>query len=71
MANKTTDYRKELFYQPKHGYDRIDAKERAALEAYAEEYKTFLDTARTEREAVKLCALCSRHGAQGRNEALL
>ena len=54
MANKTTDYRKELFYQPKHGYDRIDAKERAALEAYAEEYKTFLDTARTEREAVKL-----------------
>ena len=49
MANKTTDYRKELFYQPKHGYDRIDAKERAALEAYAEEYTTFLDTARTER----------------------
>lgn len=55
MANtKTPDYRKELFYQPQNGYDRISVKERAALERYAEEYKSFLNAARTEREAVKL-----------------
>ena len=55
MANeKKTDYRAELFYQPKHGYDRITAKERAALEEYAEAYKVFLNEARIEREAVKL-----------------
>ena len=45
---------KELFYRPKHGYDLIDAEEQTALHEYCEAYKYFLDTARTERECVKL-----------------
>ncbi len=44
----------ELFYQPKHGYDRIDAAEVAAINEYAEGYKAFINDARTERECVKL-----------------
>ena len=54
METKTEDYRNELFYQPKNGYDRIDTEERLVMEQYAEEYKKFLNEARTEREAVKL-----------------
>lgn len=54
METKTEDYRNELFYQPKNGYDRIDMEERLVMEQYAEEYKKFLNEARTEREAVKL-----------------
>lgn len=52
--SKEPDYRKELFYEQKNGYDLIDTEERLAVEQYAEEYKSFLSTARTEREAVKL-----------------
>ena len=40
-------------YQPKNGYDRIDAEQTGEIFAYAEGYKQFLDAARTEREAVK------------------
>lgn len=54
METKTEDYRNELFYQLKNGYDRIDTEERLVMEQYAEEYKKFLNEARTEREAVKL-----------------
>ena len=54
METKTEDYRNELFYQPKNGYDRIDTEERLVMEQYAEEYKKFLNEARTVREAVKL-----------------
>ena len=54
METKTEDYRNELFYQPKNGYDRIDTEERLVMDQYAEEYKKFLNEARTEREAVKL-----------------
>ena len=54
METKTEDYRNELFYQPKNVYDRIDTEERLVMEQYAEEYKKFLNEARTEREAVKL-----------------
>ena len=45
--------REDLFYKQKNGYDRIDAKERAKCDAYAEEYKAFLDSSMTEREAVQ------------------
>ncbi|MBP3653890.1 MAG: aminopeptidase [Oscillospiraceae bacterium] len=44
----------ELFYQPKHGYDRIDTQEVAEMNEYAAGYKTYLNDARTERECVKL-----------------
>lgn len=50
--NENQALRKSLFYDPKHGYDRIDTDERLAMEDYCEGYKAFLDTARTEREAV-------------------
>ena len=45
---------KELFYKPKHGYDLLDAQELTLLNAYAEEYKKFLNDGRTERECVNI-----------------
>ncbi len=47
------ELKKELFYQPKNGYDRIDTAERLAIEDYARGYMDFLNRARTEREAVR------------------
>ena len=44
--------RKELFYAPKNGWDRIDAGDEAALRSYCEDYKKFLDAGKTERECV-------------------
>jgi len=53
MAEKENDeFREKLFYEQKNGYDLIDLKERTKLEEYCEEYKDFLDAAKTEREAV-------------------
>ena len=46
-------WKEKLFYQPKNGYDRIDAEQTGEIFAYAEGYKQFLNAARTEREAVK------------------
>lgn len=46
------ELKEKLFYQPKNGYDRIDAKERLACEDYCRGYMAYLDAARTEREAV-------------------
>ena len=45
--------RDSLFFDPKNGYDRIDTEERLAVEDYCREYMDFLNTARTEREAVR------------------
>lgn len=47
------DMRKELFYEQKNGYDLIDTQERMTLEDYCRSYMDFLNTSRTEREAVK------------------
>ena len=44
--------REKLFYEQKHGYDLIDVEERLKLESYCDDYKAYLDAARTEREAV-------------------
>ena len=52
MAEKESALRDELFYNQKQGYDLIDVAERLKLEAYCEDYKAFLNAARTEREAV-------------------
>ena len=46
------DIRKTLFYEQKNGYDLIDTRERTLVEDYAADYMRFLDTSRTEREAV-------------------
>ena len=55
-------WKEKLFYQPKNGYDRIDAEQAGEIFAYAEGYKQFLDAARTEREAVKGDDGCRRYG---------
>lgn len=52
MSNTKTDIRKKLFYDKKNGYDLIKTKERIKLEKYCSEYMAFLDSSRTEREAV-------------------
>ena len=44
--------REALCYAPKTGYDRMSADEEAAMRAYCEEYKKFLDAGKTERECV-------------------
>lgn len=47
------DIRNELFYQQKNGYDLIDTAERLALEDYCSGYISYLDSSRTERQAVE------------------
>ena len=47
------DYRAELFYEQKNGYDTLTDERRAELENYCEEYKRWLDISRTERECVR------------------
>jgi len=44
--------RDELFYNKKNAYDTIAEEEIALLNAYCEDYKSFLNCAKTEREAV-------------------
>ena len=46
------DLRKNLFYEQKNGYDRIDAQEHVAVEDYCRGYMDFLNRSRTERECV-------------------
>lgn len=51
--NLAKELKEKLFRQKKNGYMRIDADEEKAISDFAEEYKSFLDKAKTEREAVK------------------
>ena len=44
--------RDRLAVNPKLVWDQVDQAERAAIFAYGDHYKTFLDRAKTEREAV-------------------
>ena len=46
------ELKEKLFLQRKNGYTRIDEAEEKAVFNFAEDYKKFLDTAKTEREAV-------------------
>ena len=48
-----SDLREKLFYEQKNGYDRLDTRERVALEDYCREYMAYLNESRTEREAVR------------------
>ncbi|MBR2667665.1 MAG: aminopeptidase [Oscillospiraceae bacterium] len=54
MAEKTKGdkLRETLLDRPKNGFDRLSAKEKKACMAYGEDYKAFLNAAKTEREAV-------------------
>ncbi|MDE6520484.1 MAG: aminopeptidase [Ruminococcus sp.] len=51
--NLAKELKEKLFRQQKNGYKIIDADEEKAISDFAEEYKNFLDNAKTEREAVK------------------
>ncbi len=46
------ELKEKLFMQRKNGYSRINEEEEKAVFSFAEDYKKFLDTAKTEREAV-------------------
>ena len=46
------ELKEKLFMQRKNGYSRVDEAEEKAIFDFAEGYKKFLDTAKTEREAV-------------------
>lgn len=48
------ELRNKLFYQQKNGYDLIGTDERVAVEDYCKGYMSYLNDARTEREAVDL-----------------
>lgn len=50
--NESKALREQLFDVPKHVCKRISEEEVAAADAFCEGYKTFLDHAKTEREAV-------------------
>ena len=43
----------QLFYDKKPGFDRLTGSDKRGMQEYAEGYKTFLDEAKTERDAVK------------------
>ncbi len=45
--------RKALLYKPKNGYATVTETERTEIETYAQHFITFLNTAKTEREAVR------------------
>ena len=47
--------REALMAKSKNGYDRISTGDEAAMKAYCEDYKKFLDAGKTEREVVDEC----------------
>ena len=52
MSEEIKELKKQLFSTKKNGYDKLDAAELSAMEAYCDRYKAFLDAGKTER----LCA---------------
>ena len=52
MSDEIKELKKQLFSTKKNGYDKLDAAELPAMEAYCDSYKAFLDAGKTER----LCA---------------
>lgn len=63
MSEENKELREKLFYQQKNGCELIDTAERIAVEEYCEKYKSFLNDARTEREAVsRAIELAESHG---------
>ncbi|MBQ3889401.1 MAG: aminopeptidase, partial [Clostridia bacterium] len=53
FMSKAEELKKELAYAPKHAGLTVSAAEQKKAFAFAEDYKQFLDEARTERLAVK------------------
>ena len=55
MTKKKNELAEKLLYAPKNGYDRLSAADEAAMDAYCEDYKKFLDNGKTERLCVDYC----------------
>ena len=49
-----SDMREKLFYKQKNGYELMTTEQLVEMESYSKEYMSFLNNARTEREAVRL-----------------
>ena len=47
----TEELRKSILAAPKNGFTRVNAEQRAEIEAYNKRYMAFMDEAKTEREA--------------------
>lgn len=52
MTKEKSERKDKLFYQQKNGYDLIDKKELELVESYCKGYISYLNGAKTEREAV-------------------
>lgn len=50
--NNYEQLKEKLFYEPKNAYEKLSEKDKASMNAYAEDYKVFLNNSKTEREAV-------------------
>ena len=50
--SENKDLRQQLLHTPKNGFDRMSDVDRAAMNAYCQDYMHFLDAAKTERESV-------------------
>lgn len=50
--NIAKELKEKLFLQRKNGYNRIESDEEKKIFSFADEYKSFLNAAKTEREAV-------------------
>lgn len=52
MSKEKSERKEKLFYQQKNGYEIIDENEKKLMEVYCGGYMSFLNSAKTEREAV-------------------
>ena len=53
MSDKIKELKEKLFYEKKNGLLKLDEATLDKMQEYCEGYKTYLDNAKTEREAVK------------------
>lgn len=53
MSEKKSNRDESLLYVQKHGYEGLDEGRKREMHDYCEAYKSYLDAARTEREAVR------------------
>ena len=65
MSDEIKELKKQLFSTKKNGYDKLDAAELSAMEAYCDRYKAFLDAGTTER----LCAADTARLAEEKRRA--
>ena len=63
MSDEIKELKEKLLSGRKNGYDRFNSAEQAAMDAYCESYKAFLDAGKTERLcAAEAIRLAEEHG---------